>query len=401
MFRITRFMQEIRNPSQDAPRRTPAGPVVIWNLVRRCNLACRHCYSISADVDFPGELTTPEIFRTMDDLAAFGVPALILSGGEPLLHPDLFTISRRAKAMGFFVGLSTNGTLIDAAVAARIAEVGYDYVGISLDGRRATHDRFRRKEGAFDASLAALRHLRDAGVRVGVRFTLTQENAVDLPALLALIDDEAIDRFYLSHLNYAGRGDVNRRTDAALATTRRAMDLLFETCWWHLTAGRPKEFVTGNNDADGVYLLQWTKKRFPERAAKLEARLREWGGNASGVAVANIDNLGNVHPDTFWWDHTLGNVRERSFAAIWTDTSDALLARLKARPRAVGGRCGACAQFAICGGNTRVRAWRVFGDSWAEDPACYLEDDELGIASGHLRLPLAPYARPRRRARIV
>jgi radical SAM protein with 4Fe4S-binding SPASM domain len=119
------------------------------------------------------------------------------------------------------------------------------------------------------------------------------------------------------------------------------------------------------------------------------------------VAVANIDNLGNVHPDTFWWDHTLGNVRERSFAAIWTDTSDALLAGLKARPRAVGGRCGACAQFAICGGNTRVRAWRVFGDSWAEDPACYLDDGELGIASGHLRLPLAPYARPRRRARIV
>ena len=221
MFRITRFMQEIRGPSQDAPRRAPAGPVapvgpvVIWNLVRRCNLTCRHCYSISADVDFPGELTTPEIFRTMDDLAAFRVPALILSGGEPLLHPDIFTISRRAKAMGFFVGLSTNGTLIDAGVAARIAEVGYDYVGISLDGRRATHDRFRRKEGAFDASLAALRLLRDAGVRVGVRFTLTQENAVDLPALLALLDDEAIDRFYLSHLNYAGRGDVNRRTDAA------------------------------------------------------------------------------------------------------------------------------------------------------------------------------------------
>lgn len=407
MFRITRFMQEIRGPSQDAPRRAPAGPVapvgpvVIWNLVRRCNLTCRHCYSISADVDFPGELTTPEIFRTMDDLAAFRVPALILSGGEPLLHPDIFTISRRAKATGFFVGLSTNGTLIDAGVAARIAEVGYDYVGISLDGRRATHDRFRRKEGAFDASLAALRLLRDAGVRVGVRFTLTQENAVDLPALLALLDDEAIDRFYLSHLNYAGRGDVNRRTDAALATTRRAMDLLFETCWWHLTKGRPKEFVTGNNDADGVYLLQWTKKRFPERAAYLEEKLREWGGNASGVAVANIDNLGNVHPDTFWWDRTLGNVKERSFAAIWADTSDPLLAGLKQRPRAVGGRCGACAQFAICGGNTRVRAWRVFGDPWAEDPACYLDDDELGIAPGHARLPLAPYARPRRSAKVA
>ena len=401
MFRITRFMGEILHPTPEAPKRAPSGPVVIWNLVRRCNLACRHCYSISADVDFPGELTTAEIHRTMDDLAAFRVPALILSGGEPLLHPDLFAISRRAKALGFFVGLSTNGTLIDDGAAQRIADVGYDYVGISLDGTRATHDRFRRSEGAFDASLAALGRLRDAGVRVGMRFTLTQENAQDLPALLALLDAEGLDRFYLSHLNYAGRGDVNRRTDAALATTRRAMDLLFETCWRHLAAGQPKEFVTGNNDADGVYLLQWASKRFPGRASHLEARLKAWGGNASGIDVANIDNLGNVHPDTFWWDHTLGNVKERRFSEIWTDTSDALLAGLKARPRAVGGRCGACQAFAICGGNTRVRAWRVFGDPWAEDPACYLDDDELGIAPGHARLPVAPYARPRRRARAA
>ena len=401
MFRITQYLQEIRNPTPVGPRRDPPGPVVIWNLIRRCNLACQHCYSISADIDFPGELTTREIHATMDNLRAFGVPVLILSGGEPLLHPDIFAISRRAKAMGFYVGLSTNGTLIEPAMLPAIAAVGYDYVGISLDGIEATHDRFRRKAGAYGASLAAVRLLRDAGIKVGLRFTLTQDNAHDLPALLELIDAEGVDKFYLSHLNYGGRGNINRKTDAALLTTRRAMDLLFDACWRHLESGRPKEFVSGNNDADGVYLLHWVRARFPERAEHLAAKLAQWGGNASGVNVANIDNLGNVHPDTFWWDYTLGNVKERPFSEIWTDTSDPLLAGLKARPRKVTGRCGECAHFAICGGNTRVRAWQLYGDPWAEDPACYLDDDEIGIAPGRERLPMKPYIRIRRADRAA
>jgi heme d1 biosynthesis radical SAM protein NirJ len=400
MFRITQYLQEVLYPTPVTPRRDPPGPVVIWNLIRRCNLACQHCYSISADVDFPGELTTPEIEATMDDLRAFGVPVLVLSGGEPLLHPDIFAISRRAKAMGFYVGLSTNGTLIDEALLPKIAEIGYDYIGISLDGIAATHERFRRKAGAYDASLGAVRLLRAAGIKVGLRFTLTQNNAHDLPALLDLLDAEDIDKFYLSHLNYGGRGNVNRKTDAHHLTTRAAMDRLFQTGWGHIVRGRPKEFVTGNNDADGVYLLQWVRERFPERAAHVEAKLRQWGGNASGVNVANIDNLGNVHPDTFWWDYTLGNVRKRKFSEIWRDTSDPLLAGLKARPRKIGGRCGECRFFEICGGNTRVRAWQLAGDPWGEDPACYLDDDELGIEPGRERLTLTPYRRARRAAAV-
>jgi Fe-coproporphyrin III synthase len=396
MFRITQYLQEVRTPTAVGPRKNPPGPVVIWNLIRRCNLACQHCYSISADIDFPGELTTPQIYATMDDLKSFGVPVLILSGGEPLLHPDIFAISRRAKALGFYVGLSTNGTLIDATRLPEIGVIGYDYVGISLDGMKPTHDRFRRKPGAFDASLAAVRMLRDSGIKVGVRFTLTQDNAHDLPALLELIDGEGIDKFYLSHLNYAGRGNVNRKTDAMFRTTRWAMDLLLDACWRHLEAGTPKEFVSGNNDADGVYLLRWVRARFPERESHLRGKLAQWGGNSSGVNVANIDNLGNVHPDTFWWDYPLGNVKERPFSQVWTDTSEPLLAGLKAQPRAIKGRCGECAYFDICGGNTRVRAWQLTGDFWAEDPGCYLDDDELGIEPGRERVTMKPYIRIRR-----
>ncbi len=393
MFRITRYMKEIIEPTPLGRAGAPAGPVVIWNLIRRCNLTCKHCYSISADIDFPGELSTEEVYAVMDDLKAYGVPVLILSGGEPLLRPDIFEISRRAKAMGFYVGLSTNGTLIGEDNIDAIAGVGYDYVGVSLDGIGATHDAFRRKEGAFEAALKGVRLCRDHGIKVGLRFTMTLDTARELPELVRLAEAERVDKFYLSHLNYAGRGNKNRMDDARLETTRRAMDFLFDTCWDYLERGLEKEFVTGNNDADGVYLLLWAERRFPEAVAHLRAKLAEWGGNASGVNVANIDNLGNVHPDTFWWHYTLGNVRERPFSRIWPDTSDPIMAGLKRRPRRIKGRCAACGYFDICGGNTRVRALQLTGDPWAEDPACYLSDEEIGAAPGGARLELTPYRR--------
>ena len=353
--------------------------MVIWNLIRRCNLNCKHCYSISADTDFPGELSTDEILTTMADLRSFGVPVLILSGGEPLLRSDVFEVSRQAKAMGFYVGLSSNGTLIDDDNIQAIADVGYDYVGVSLDGIGATHDAFRRKQGAFDASMRGIRLCQEAGVKVGLRFTLTMDNAADLPAMLALAQDREIDKFYLSHLNYAGRGKRNRRDDARHDVTRRAMDLMFDTCLRDVADGGSREFVTGNNDADGVYLLHWVRQRFPEKACHIQSKLEQWGGNSSGVNVANIDNLGNVHPDTMWWHYSLGNVRERPFSQIWQDVSDPIMSGLKRQPRRVSGRCGACRYFAICGGNTRVRALQTTGDAWAEDPGCYLDDVEIGL----------------------
>jgi Fe-coproporphyrin III synthase len=378
MFRVTQYLQEVAQPAPLGPRRKPPGPVVIWNLVRRCNLTCKHCYSISADKNFSGELSTAEVFEVMDDLKAFHVPVLILSGGEPLLRPDIFDIARRAKSMGFYVGLSSNGTLVNETNVAEIAATGFDYVGISLDGLRATHDKFRRKEGAFDAALNGIRLCRDAGAKVGMRFTLTQDNAHDLPALLDLMEAERIDKFYLSHLNYAGRGNKNRKDDAHFRTTRIALDLLFDRCWRQVQNGQPKEYVTGNNDADGVYLLNWVRQHHPEQAEHIRQKLAQWGGNSSGVNIANIDNLGSVHPDTMWWDYPLGNVRERPFSAIWTDTSDPLMAGLKQAVRPVEGRCATCEYRVICNGNTRVRAWQTTGNFWAEDPGCYLTDAEIG-----------------------
>ena len=395
MFRLNQYIRELDEPTPVKPRRNPPGPVVIWNLIRRCNLTCKHCYSISADKDFDGELTTDEVYAVMDNLKAFKVPALILSGGEPLLRSDIFEISRRAQEMGFFVALSSNGTLINEKNIDAIEEIGYGYVGISLDGMRDTHDKFRRKEGAFDASLHAARLCRDRGLKVGLRFTMTQDNEHELPAMLELLDQENIERFYFSHLNYAGRGNHNRKDDARFAATRRAMELLFEYCLMNELIDKPKEIVTGNNDADGPFFLRWVERKFPTYAPHIEAKLRERGGNASGLNVANIDNLGNVHADTMWWHYSLGNVRDRSFSDIWSDTSDPLMAGLKQYPRPVTGRCAACHYLEQCGGNSRVRAHQVSGDFWAEDPGCYLTDDEIGVTPG-ARLKTTSFSAHRR-----
>jgi len=397
MFRLSRYLNGV-NSTKITTSKPPAvakgtGPVVIWNLIRRCNLTCKHCYATSTDTHFKGELDTQKIFEVIDDLKAFGVSVLILSGGEPLLHPDIFEITAYAKRQGFYVGLSSNGTLIDESNIDKIVDADYDYVGISLDGMRETHDYFRQKQGSFDEAIKGIRLCHDAKLKVGLRLTLTQDNETQLPDLLELMDGEGVDKFYLSHLNYAGRGNKNRSSDLHHEMTRKAMDLLFETCWDDVQKGKKREFVTGNNDADGVYLLQWAAKHIPEHVEQLRKMLLRWGGNSSGINIANIDNLGKVHPDTMWWDYTIGSVKERPFSEIWQDTSDPLMAGLKSSQRPLEGRCAECKHLAICGGNSRTRAWQLTGNPWAEDPGCYLTNKEIGVSDMSPRIENTPYQR--------
>jgi len=391
MFRLSQYMRELVQPTPVRRRTGAVKPVVIWNLTRSCNLRCRHCYTTSADRPFPGELTHAQAMGVLDDLKDFGIPALILSGGEPLSRFDFFDLAERARALDFrHLSLSTNGTLITAENAGRIADLGFDYVGISLDGIGATNDWFRGLDGAFDAALNGVRALLALGVKVGLRFTLTEDNAGELPAMLDLCEREGVDKFYLSHLVYAGRGDKHRGDDTEHARTRAALDLLIARAWEGLEEGRPLEIVTGNNDADAVYFLRWVEANFPAKAAHVRAHLEAWGGNASGLGVANIDTQGRVHPDTYWSDYTVGSVKEAPFSALWTG-ADPMLATLRMRPRPLKGRCGGCAYQTVCGGNTRIRALQVSGDPWAEDPACYLGAAEIGLAAEAERLQVTPF----------
>ncbi|MCX4024850.1 heme d1 biosynthesis radical SAM protein NirJ [Endozoicomonas sp. SM1973] len=389
MFRISQFMRCLTQESPPPFPSPPKAPVIIWNLTRRCNLTCRHCYSTSANTHFHNELTTTEAKQVMDDLRAANVSVLILSGGEPLLRPDIYELTAYARALGFFVALSTNGTLINKNNIQQVTNAQFNYVGISVDGLETTHDQFRQQTGSYQASLAAINYCKQANIKVGIRFTLTEQNACELPQLLDLMEDLHVDKFYLSHLNYSGRGKRSAKLDASKRITRNAIELLFKRSYQHLIEQRNTDFVTGNNDADGPFLLQWAKQHIAtqslnntERKQKiklLEQHLKQWGGNATGIHIANIDNMGNVHPDSYWWSYSLGNIKDKSFNKIWFDNNDTLLAGLREHPRRITGRCSHCQQFSICGGNTRTRSYALTGDVWGEDPGCYLHDNEIAV----------------------
>ena len=381
MLRISQYLRALAGKDH-APRTSPPGsnrpPVVIWNLLRRCNLTCKHCYATSADSVFRDELDTAAALAVIDDLHDAGVKVLILSGGEPLLRDDLFVLSAYARGKGFFVALSTNGTLIDEHTIAKISAASFDYVGISIDGLEATHDAFRQLKGSFARSMRAIRLCREQGIRVGLRTTLTQQNHPQLPQLLALMREYDVQKFYLSHLNYSGRGKRSRQLDAQQQMSREAMTLIFDTAWEDIRQGRDSDFVSGNNDADAILLLQWAALRLPEHYPRLENMLRAWVGNASGRGIATIDNTGEVNPDTSWSQHSVGNLRRTPFRTLWLERPDALLLRLREHPRRVGGRCAHCRWLPICNGNTRTRAWAE-GDLWGQDPGCHLSDEEIGV----------------------
>jgi len=365
-------------------------PIVVWNLTRRCNLRCMHCYADSHDQQYEGELTHEEGLKLIDDLAEYGAPTLLFSGGEPLLRPDLFELATHARERGLRTVLSTNGILITEEVAARIRQTGLGYVGVSIDGVGERHDRIRGREGAFDEALAGIRRCREAGVRVGLRFTVHRHNFDQMGDIFRLMETEDIPRICVYHLAYAGRGDSIKRADLSHTQTRQIVDQVFEAARDFHRRGLEKDILTVDNHTDNVYLYFTVLKDAPQRAEDVR-RMLEWnGGNQSGIAIACIDNLGNVHPDQFSWHYSFGDVRQRKFGEIWEDRTDPVMDILKDRAGRLKGRCGGCAYKAMCNGNLRVRAERYWGDWLAPDPACYLTDEQIGVAG----TPWAQYTPP-------
>ena len=364
-------------------------PVMVWNITRRCNLHCIHCYSESKNVDYPGELSHEQACDVVDDLAGYGVPVLMFSGGEPMMRDDLLSLISRSSERGLRTVLSTNGTLITDETARSLKQAGLSYVGISIDGLEPLNDRFRAKQGAFQDALRGIRISLAHGFRVSLRFTLTRYNMADLDAIFDLVERENIPRFCIYHLAYAGRGNKLLSFDLSHQETREAMDLIFRRTIQAHERGRDVEVLTVDNHADAVYLWQWVRRNMPEREAEVARLIRRNGGNSSGRGIACIDNVGDVHPDQFWRTLTVGNVLDRPFSEIWSDEDNDMLTRLRNRTGLVGGRCATCAHFGICNGNLRVRAESATGDPWAEDPACYLTDDEIRFSGSE---PIAPVA---------
>ena len=361
-------------------------PVVVWNCTRACNLRCRHCYAGAMGEDArlrtQDEMSGAEARRMIDDLAAFGCPVLLFSGGEPCLRPDLVELMAYAKAKGMRVVLSTNGTLITPELAARFAEVGLSYVGVSIDGLKATHDSFRGVAGAFDAALAGIRNAKAAGLRVGLRMTIGKGNVGEIPSVFELMKRERVDRACFYHLVYAGRGSALVGEDLSHEVCRRAVrTIMDETKAWFAEGGKP-EILTVDNHADGPFVYLELLKEDPRRAAEVLELLKMNRGNSSGSGIGCVSWDGEVYADQFWRHFSFGNVRRRKFSEIWSDVSGAteaseLMAKLKDKRPHVTGRCASCRWLDVCGGNFRVRAEAATGSLWAPDPACYLTDEEI------------------------
>lgn len=354
-------------------------PVVVWNVGQRCNLKCVHCYSQSQDRSYSGELSTEEGKALIEDLARFGSPVILFSGGEPLLRPDLLPLAQLATDRGVRAVISTNGTLISKEMAGALKRIGLSYVGVSLDGMRETNDRFRGVEGAFDAALKGMRNCREAGIKVGLRFTINRRNVRDIPEIFDLLEKEDIPRVCFYHLVYAGRGSQLVKEGLEHRETRRVVDLIIERTKDLHERGKAVEVLTVDNHADGPYLYMRMVREGSSRAAEVLELLRMNGGNSSGVGIGCVSWDGSVHADQFWRHHSFGNIRQRPFSQIWVDLTDPLMAKLKEKKKHIKGRCASCRWLDVCAGNFRVRAEAVTGDLWAPDPACYLTEEEIGI----------------------
>ena len=356
-------------------------PIVVWNCTKQCNLKCVHCYADATSQNGNSEMTTNDGKNLILQLADFKVPVILFSGGEPMIRQDFLELARYANDQGIGVVVSTNGTIITQQIANGIKEIGFREVGISLDGIGKLNDTFRGQEGAFESALTGIRNCVNVGQRVSLRMTITRANYREVPAILDLAEQENIDRVCFYHLAYAGRGNDLKEIDLSHSETREVVDLICNRTLDFYKRGIRKEILMVANHVDGIYIYLKVKEKDPARASEVMDLLLRNGGNNSGIRIGAVDEKGNVHPDQFWRNATLGNVKDRPFGEIWMDTSNELMRGLKDRKGLLKGRCAKCQYLDICNGNLRARAEAIHGDIWQEDPSCYLTDEEIGCDS--------------------
>jgi Fe-coproporphyrin III synthase len=367
----------LKVPASASERR----PIVVWNITRACNLKCIHCYNDSGMKKASKEISTYKAKQVLDDLAQFGVPSVLFSGGEPLIRPDLFELLEYAHLLGLRTVISTNGTLITKEISQIISKAGVTYVGISLDGIGDVNDKFRGVNGAFEKAVSGIKNAQEAGVRVGLRLTLTKRNLQDLERIFDFFESENIERACFYHFVPAGRGSGIEAESLTHSQSRKAIDKILQKTRQFRQAGRKTDILTVDNHVDGVYLYLKLLNEEPERAVKVWELLTWNGGGlySSGVGIGCIDFNGKVHPDQFWGHYKLGDINEQPFSEIWSNRNEPLLKGLRNRRAYIKGRCRDCKYFDACGGSLRVRADLHFGDPWAPDPACYLTDREIGL----------------------
>ena len=379
MFRLSNLIASV---VEGKPERSLDGAIAIWNFTNRCNLACHHCYSY-ADPNSEDFLSTDFILGSIPELKKAGIRFVIFSGGEPLIRRDIFEIAHAMREQGIVTYLSTNGLYVSEKNVDRIIDT-FNYIGISIDGIEEIHDRFRGLQGAYRKSLDAIALIQKHGGNAGIRFTITEETKGSFYDIFDLAETIGVDKIYISHLVYSGRGLENLKIDISKEERREFVEFIIDKAFEYYDSGRKIDIVTGNMEMDAILFLKKFSKRYPELREEMIRRLRNWGGNSAGRKLVNIDWMGNVKPDPFF-PFKLGNMTERAFSEIWLDEKNKMLTKLREHPRKLGGYCNDCGVIDICNGGSRSRAWAIHGDLWAEDPSCYLRESErLGVSDEQL-----------------
>ncbi|SFV57008.1 Heme d1 biosynthesis protein NirJ [hydrothermal vent metagenome] len=370
MFRLSNLIKSVTEGKKE---RSLNGSIAIWNFTNRCNLACRHCYSY-ADPNQEDFLSTEFIIDSIDELVKSGIKFVIFSGGEPLIRRDIFDIADAMQKAGIVTYLSTNGLYIDEKNVDKIIK-RFNYIGISIDGIEEVHDHFRGLKGAYQRSLDAIALIQKHGGNAGIRFTITNETKESFYAIFDLAEKIGVDKIYISHLVYSGRGLDNLKIDISKEERREFVEFIIDKAFEYIKEGKDIDIVTGNMEMDAIVFLQKFAAIYPQHTEEMLRRLRNWGGNSAGRKLMNIDWMGRIKPDPFF-PFYIGNMTEKPLSQIWLDEENEMLRRLRKHPRELSGKCHDCRVIDICNGGSRSRAYAIYGDLWAEDPSCYLSKEE-------------------------
>jgi radical SAM protein with 4Fe4S-binding SPASM domain len=330
------------------------------------------------------------IKKLADEFEKLGVISVVISGGEPLMHPKIFEIADIFKDKGLRVNLSSNGTLISSRNVKKLKV--FDYIGISIDGPENIHDEFRGVRGAFAKSIRALKICVENGFPVGVRLSITHKTADFIPFIFDLAEKIGVPKIYFSHLVGSGRGRYLEQTFKD--KSKKAVELIIDRAIYYVLNNIQIDVVTGNNETDAVILYEKFSRYFGDYKDYLFDNLMAWGGNQAGVRIMNIDPFGFVKPDPFF-PISIGNIHQKSLYDIWNDERNQVLSFLRKKPRDIVGECRDCKFLQICNGSSRARALILTGKIDAPDPACHIIESEQGSQSQKYGDEVDSKAKPR------
>jgi radical SAM protein with 4Fe4S-binding SPASM domain len=376
---MSNILVGISNFGISKPQTSGAPLLVVWNYTNACNLQCKHCYQ-NADKPTPGELSTEQRKRIVDQMAQENVVAVAFSGGEPLMSRDFFEVVEYAQNSGLYVSVATNGTLINRAVAEKMKKVGVGYVDISLDGANAeTHDSFRGVPGCFDKTVSGIKNLAKEGIYTCLATTATKNNLNEIPDIIKLGKELKVKRITVFNFIPTGRAQAILDFDLSPEERERLLEFLYD----ELLKGEINTVSTApqfarvcltksqEGNRDMLAPTHFCAYNLPGKVKYLTDFI---GGCGAGRIYCALQPEGLVTPCVFM-PIVVGDLKQQTLEEIWLNSP--VLADLRNREK-LKGRCGQCQYKYICGG-CRARAYGYYQDYLAPDPGCIRELDETSI----------------------